>query len=45
VLGLGFLLGGTLGVGTVAYAPAIGPLAQIFITAFTIEPRPVLVAA
>jgi uncharacterized membrane protein YczE len=45
VLGLGFLLGGTVGVGTIAYALAIGPLAQIFITAFTIEPRPVLVAA
>ena len=45
VLGLGFLLGGTVGVGTVAYALAIGPLAQIFITAFTVAPRPVLVAA
>ncbi|MEH1169408.1 hypothetical protein V6V47_28910 [Micromonospora sp. CPCC 205539] len=30
VLGLGWLLGGTVGVGTVAYALAIGPLAQLF---------------
>ncbi|MEU5782216.1 YczE/YyaS/YitT family protein [Micromonospora lupini] len=31
VLALGWLLGGTVGVGTVAYALAIGPLAQFFI--------------
>ena len=31
VLGAGFLLGGTVGVGTVAYALAIGPLAQLFL--------------
>src|SRR3954454_19385608 len=30
VLGTGFLLGGTLGVGTVVYALAIGPLVQLF---------------
>ncbi|MBM0237216.1 hypothetical protein JNW88_08690 [Micromonospora sp. ATA32] len=31
VLALGWLLGGTVGIGTVAYAVAIGPLAQLFI--------------
>ena len=30
VLGIGFLLGGTVGIGTVAYALAIGPLAHVF---------------
>lgn len=30
VLGLGWLLGGTLGIGTVVYALAIGPLVQFF---------------
>jgi uncharacterized membrane protein YczE len=38
VLGIGFLMGGTLGLGTVAYALAIGPLAQIFIPMFTVRP-------
>ena len=37
VLGIGFLLGGTVGIGTVAYALAIGPLAQLFIPAFTVR--------
>ena len=37
VLGVGFLLGGTIGLGTVAYALAIGPLAQLFIPAFTVR--------
>lgn len=32
----GFLLGGSLGVGTVLYALAIGPLAQFFLRFFTI---------
>ncbi|MEV0092726.1 hypothetical protein [Streptomyces sp. NPDC050738] len=32
----GFLLGGTLGVGTVAYALAIGPLAQFFLRVFAV---------
>lgn len=32
----GFLLGGSLGVGTVAYALAIGPLAQLFLRVFAI---------
>ena len=31
VLGIGFLLGGTVGVGTVLYAVAIGPLVQFFL--------------
>jgi uncharacterized membrane protein YczE len=34
VLAGGWLLGGTVGVGTVAYAVAIGPLAQIFLPLF-----------
>jgi uncharacterized membrane protein YczE len=44
VLALGFALGGTVGLGTVAYALAIGPLAHIFIPLFTVAPtaRPVL---
>jgi uncharacterized membrane protein YczE len=36
VLVLGWLLGGTVGVGTVAYALCIGPLAHVFIPRFTI---------
>ncbi|MEV6376571.1 YczE/YyaS/YitT family protein [Micromonospora musae] len=36
VLALGFLLGGTAGVGTVAYALAIGPLAQFFVPLFAV---------
>jgi uncharacterized membrane protein YczE len=34
VLGTGWLLGGTVGIGTVAFALAIGPLAQLFIPIF-----------
>jgi uncharacterized membrane protein YczE len=34
----GFLLGGTAGIGTIAYALAIGPLAQFFLPIFTIKP-------
>jgi uncharacterized membrane protein YczE len=37
VLVLGFLLGGTVGIGTVVYAVSIGPLAHIFVPAFTIR--------
>jgi uncharacterized membrane protein YczE len=37
VLGLGWLLGGTVGLGTLAFALAIGPLAQIFIPMFTVR--------
>lgn len=36
VLGVGWLLGGTVGIGTVAYALAIGPLAHVFIPLFTV---------
>ncbi|MER7000043.1 hypothetical protein [Streptomyces sp. NPDC000410] len=36
VVATGFLLGGTVGVGTVAYALAIGPLAQLFLRVFAI---------
>ncbi|MEU1589490.1 hypothetical protein [Micromonospora sp. NPDC005710] len=36
VLVLGALLGGTVGVGTVAYALAIGPLSQFFIPLFAV---------
>ena len=36
VLSAGFLLGGTVGVGTVAYALAIGPLAQVFLPLFSV---------
>ncbi|MCX0242734.1 membrane protein YczE [Streptomyces drozdowiczii] len=32
----GFLLGGSLGIGTVLYALAIGPLAQVFLRVFAI---------
>ncbi|MEU9508136.1 hypothetical protein AB0D32_17880 [Micromonospora sp. NPDC048170] len=40
VLALGWLLGGTVGVGTVVYALAIGPLTQFFLSLFTIpEPQ------
>jgi uncharacterized membrane protein YczE len=35
----GFLLGGTVGVGTVLYALAIGPLAHIFIPLLAIDAR------
>jgi uncharacterized membrane protein YczE len=37
VLGLGWLLGGTVGVGTVLYAVAIGPLAHYFIPHLTVR--------
>ncbi|WNI19702.1 hypothetical protein RLT57_15540 [Streptomyces sp. ITFR-21] len=36
VLALGFLLGATVGVGTVIYALAIGPLAEVFLPALEI---------
>lgn len=42
VLGVGWLLGGTVGFGTVAYALAIGPLAQVFVPLFTIRPADAL---
>jgi uncharacterized membrane protein YczE len=40
VLVVGFLLGGTVGIGTVVYALAIGPLAHFFIPRLTIARRP-----
>ncbi|MCQ4080090.1 hypothetical protein NGB36_05660 [Streptomyces sp. RB6PN25] len=46
VLATGFLLGGPVGIGTVAYALAIGPLAQLFLRLFALaERRPAVVAA
>ncbi|AXG76821.1 membrane protein YczE [Streptomyces paludis] len=39
VVAVGFALGGSVGVGTVAYALAIGPLAQLFLRLFAI-PEP-----
>lgn len=36
VLGVGFLLGGTIGVGTAAYALGIGPLVQLFMPVFAV---------
>lgn len=40
VLGTGWLLGGTVGVGTVLYALAIGPLSQAFLPLFAVRERP-----
>jgi uncharacterized membrane protein YczE len=37
VLALGAALGGTVGIGTVAYALAIGPLAHVFVPAFAVR--------
>lgn len=39
VLAVGWLLGGTVGVGTVVYAVAIGPIVQAFLPIFTIRDR------
>ena len=39
VVAAGWLLGGTVGIGTLLYAVAIGPLVQIFLKLFTI-PKP-----
>lgn len=38
VLGTGWLLGGTVGIGTVVYAVGIGPLAHLFIPMLAIPP-------
>jgi uncharacterized membrane protein YczE len=43
VLAAGWLLGGTVGVGTVVYAVCIGPLAHIFVPLFS-RPEPVAAA-
>jgi uncharacterized membrane protein YczE len=40
VVAVGFLLGGTLGIGTIAYALAIGPLAHAMLPWFTIRTAP-----
>lgn len=39
VVGVGWLLGGTFGVGTVLFALTIGPLVQLFLPRFAIPPR------
>ncbi len=41
----GWLLGGTVGLGTLVYALGIGPLAHVFIPLFRIEPGPALAAS
>lgn len=38
VLVVGWILGGTVGVGTVLFAVAIGPLAQVFLPLFDVRP-------
>ena len=40
VLVAGWLLGGTVGIGTVAYALAIGPIAHALLPHFTVRPAP-----
>jgi uncharacterized membrane protein YczE len=40
VLACGWLLGGTVGLGTVLYALAIGPLTQAFLPLFAVRARP-----
>lgn len=37
VLGIGWLLGGIVGVGTLAYALLIGPLVQLFLPACIVD--------
>jgi uncharacterized membrane protein YczE len=39
VVAAGWLLGGTVGIGTLVYAVAIGPLVQIFLPLFTVGKR------
>jgi uncharacterized membrane protein YczE len=39
VVATGFVLGGSVGIGTVAYALAIGPLAQLFLRLFAVPER------
>lgn len=38
VLAIGWVLGGTVGIGTVLYAVSIGPLAQLFLPIFEVRP-------
>lgn len=44
VLGVGFALGGTVGVGTVLYAVSIGPLLHVLLPRFRISPPAIPVA-
>jgi uncharacterized membrane protein YczE len=44
VLACGWILGGTVGIGTVVYAISIGPLAHVFIPLLAIGRRPAAVA-
>ena len=39
VLGVGWLLGGTVGIGTVLYALTIGPIVHVTLPALTRRPR------
>ena len=39
MLAIGWLLGGSVGVGTIAYALAIGPLVGVFLPRLTMPPR------
>lgn len=39
VVAVGFLLGGTVGIGTVVYALGIGPLAHVFVPLLAIKPH------
>jgi len=45
VLVAGWLLGGTVGVGTVVYAVGIGPLAHVFVPLLRVEPSRALAAS
>jgi uncharacterized membrane protein YczE len=45
VLAVGWLLGGTVGIGTVLFAVAIGPLAQLFLPIFTVARPPAATSA
>jgi uncharacterized membrane protein YczE len=45
VVASGWLLGGTVGVGTVIFALGIGPLAHVFIPLLAVKPRPATPAA
>lgn len=40
VVATGFVLGGTVGIGTLLYALSIGPLAQFFLRVFAVPPAP-----
>jgi uncharacterized membrane protein YczE len=40
VLATGWLLGGTVGIGTVVFALGIGPLVQVFMPLFDVQSRP-----